>query len=187
LVSDLDRAYHDSEWGVASRDDRHLFEMLILEGAQAGLSWTTILHKRDAYRRAYAGFDPAKVARFNARKREQLLRNEGIVRNRLKIEASVGNAKAYLAVQDEFGSFADYLWSFVGNATLQNRWRSHRDVPAQTESSQKLSADLKKRGFRFVGPTICYAYMQAAGLVNDHEIGCFRHRELRGAARGRRA
>jgi DNA-3-methyladenine glycosylase I len=161
--------------------------MLILEGAQAGLSWTTILHKRDAYQRAYAGFEPEKVARFDKRKREQLLLNEGIVRNRLKVESSVGNAKAFIAVQGEYGSFARYLWSFVGNETLQNRWRAQRQIPAQTDVSRELSVDLKKRGFRFVGPTICYAYMQAVGLVNDHEMGCFRHSEVRRAVRRRRA
>jgi DNA-3-methyladenine glycosylase I len=185
-VSDLDRVYHDTEWGVASRDDRHLFEMLILEGAQAGLSWTTILHKREAYRSAYSNFDPGVVAKFTKRKREQLLRNDGIVRNRLKIEASVGNAKAFLAVQSEFGSFAKYLWAFVGNETKHRKRRSPGEIPAQTELSRQMSAELKQRGFRFVGPTICYAYMQAAGLVNDHEVACFRFSEIQSRARPRR-
>jgi DNA-3-methyladenine glycosylase I len=177
-VSDLDLAYHDSEWGVPSFDDRHLFEMLVLEGAQAGLRWTTILNKREAYRKAYAKFDPAVVARFTAGKQQQLLRNRGIVRNRLKVRASVKNARAFLLVQLEHGSFADFVWSFVDQVPVQNRWRSDTQVPAATSTSEELSRTLKKRGFRFVGPTICYAFMQAAGLVNDHVVGCFRHAEL---------
>jgi DNA-3-methyladenine glycosylase I len=171
-------AYHDSEWGVPSRDDRHLFEMLILEGAQAGLSWTTILRKRERYRSVYRDFDPATVARFNSRSRARLLADPGIVRNRQKIEASVGNAKAFLAVQEEFGSFAAFAWRFVGGTPIRNRWASYRDAPAQTDESRALSAALKERGFRFVGPTICYAFMQAVGMVNDHELGCFRRNRV---------
>lgn len=170
--------YHDSEWGVPSRDDRHLFEMLILEGAQAGLSWATILAKRERYREVYRDFDPATVARFNSRSRARLLGDPGIVRNRQKIEASVDNAKAFLEVQEEFGSFASFAWRFVGNKPIRNRWKSYRDAPAQTEESQAFSAALKQRGFRFVGPTICYAFMQAVGMVNDHELGCFRRNQV---------
>ena len=172
-------AYHDREWGVPVRSDRKLFEFLILEGAQTGLSWDTILKKRTAYRRAYAGFDPAKVARFDAKKRRALLADAGIVRNRLKIEASVGNAKAFLKVQREYGSFARYVWGFVGGKPLVGRRRRLRDVPARTELSDALSKDLKARGFRFVGSTIVYAFMQATGLVNDHTTDCFRWKELR--------
>jgi DNA-3-methyladenine glycosylase I len=172
-------AYHDREWGVPVRNDRTLFEFLILEGAQAGLSWDTILKKRAAYRKAYAGFDPAKVARFDAKKKRALLKDAGIVRNRLKVEASVANAKAFLAVQKEYGSFARYAWGFVGGKPLVGRRRSLRDVPARTGLSDALSQDLKKRGFRFVGSTIVYAFMQATGLVNDHTMNCFRWKELR--------
>jgi DNA-3-methyladenine glycosylase I len=172
-------AYHDREWGVPVRNDRTLFEFLILEGAQAGLSWDTILKKRAAYRKAYAGFDPAKVARFDAKKKRALLKDAGIVRNRLKVEASVANAKAFLAVQKEYGSFARYAWGFVGGKPLVGRRRSLRDVPARTGLSDALSQDLKKRGFRFVGSTIVYAFMQATGLVNDHTMDCFRCKELR--------
>ncbi len=175
----LEREYHDKEWGVPVHDDRLLFEFLILEGAQAGLSWSTILRKRDAYRDAFAGFDPAKVAAFGARDVGQLLKNPGIVRNRRKIESAIANAKAFLAVQREFGSFDAYLWGFVGGRPRQNRWRTFRNVPAQTEESQVLSKDLKWRGFTFVGPTICYALMQAVGMVNDHLVTCFRHKEIR--------
>jgi len=171
-------AYHDREWGVPVRSDRKLFEFLILEGAQAGLSWDTILKKRAAYRRAYAGFDPAKVARFDAKKKRALLADAGIVRNRLKIEASVANAEAFLKVQDEYGSFARYVWGFVGGKPLVGRRRRLRDVPARTELSDALSRDLKARGFRFVGSTIVYAFMQATGLVNDHTTDCFRWNEL---------
>ena len=178
--------YHDREWGVPAHDDRVLFEFLILEGAQAGLSWTTILRKRENYRKAFAGFDPLRVARFDARRRAALMRNEGIVRNRLKIESAIGNARAFLAVQKEFGSFDAYLWRFVGGRPIQGRRKRIRDVPARTAESDALSRDLKKRCFRFVGSTICYAFMQAVGMVNDHQVGCFRHRELgaRAAARG---
>jgi len=172
-------AYHDREWGVPVRNDRRLFEFLILEGAQAGLSWDTILKKRAAYRRAYAGFDPKSVARFDAKKKRALMADAGIVRNRLKIEASVTNARAFLQVQKEFGSFARYAWSFVGGKPLVARRRSLRDVPARTELSDALSKDLKTRGFRFVGSTIVYAFMQATGLVNDHTVDCFRWKELR--------
>jgi len=167
--------YHDREWGVPVHDDRKLFEMLILEGAQAGLSWITILRKRENYRRAYDNFEPAVVARYTARKRQQLLKNEGIVRNRLKVEASVTNAKAFLEVQKEFGSFDSYVWRFVGGAPLVHRFRSLSDLPAKTAESDALSRDLRKRGFRFVGSTICYAFMQAVGMVNDHTTDCFRY------------
>ncbi|MEM8739246.1 MAG: DNA-3-methyladenine glycosylase I [Planctomycetota bacterium] len=168
-------AYHDQEWGVPSRDERHLFEMLILEGAQAGLSWSTILNKRAHYRKVYAGFDPQKVARFTPARKQRLLQDPGIVRNRLKVAASVGNAKAFLAVQQEFGRFADYLWGFVDGRPVQNKFRSLKEVPAKTEASDALSKDLKRRGFKFVGSTIVYAYMQSVGMVNDHVVGCPRH------------
>ncbi|HXH82733.1 MAG TPA: DNA-3-methyladenine glycosylase I [Candidatus Tectomicrobia bacterium] len=171
----LDRGYHDREWGVPLRDDRRLFELLTLEGAQAGLSWSTILRKRSAYRRAFAGFDPRAVARFGAADVARLLADAGIVRHRGKIEATIENARRFLAVQREHGSFAEYLWAFVGGRPLQNRWRRAADVPAATEVSRALSRNLRARGFRFVGPTICYAFMQAAGLVNDHTVDCFRH------------
>jgi len=174
-------AYHDREWGVPVRDDRRLFELLTLEGAQAGLSWDTILKKRDAYRRAYAGFDPRKVARFDAKKKRALMADAGIVRNRLKIEASVANAKAFLEVQKDYGSFARYAWSFVGGKPLLGRRRSLRDIPARTALSDALSKDLKRRGFRFVGTTIVYAFMQATGMVNDHTMDCFRWKALAGS------
>jgi len=174
----LDVVYHDREWGVPVRDDRRLFEFLLLEGAQAGLSWITILKKRAAYRRAFAGFDPVKVARFDAGDVRRLLGDAGIVRNRAKIDAAVANARAFLAVAAEHGSFARYVWDFVGGRALQGRRRSRRDVPAETELSRALSKDLRRRGFRFVGPTICYAFMQAVGLVNDHTLDCFRHRPV---------
>jgi DNA-3-methyladenine glycosylase I len=170
--------YHDEEWGVPVHDDRKLFEFLVLEGAQAGLSWITILRKRDAYRRAFAGFDPGKVARFDARKIERLLLDPGIVRNRLKVESTVKNARAFLAVQKEFGSFDAYQWSFVGGRPIRNRHRVQADVPARTEVSDALSKDLERRGFSFVGSTIVYAHMQAVGMVNDHLTTCFRHREV---------
>ena len=171
-------AYHDREWGVPVRNDRKLFEFLILEGAQAGLSWDTILGKRAAYRKAYLGFDPKKVARFDARKKRALLADAGIVRNRAKIDASVVNAKCFLALQEEFGSFARYAWGFVGGRPVVNRRRALSDVPARTEVSDALSKDLKKRGFKFVGSTILYAFMQAVGMVNDHTKDCFRCKEL---------
>ena len=171
-------AYHDREWGVPVRNDRKLFEFLILEGAQAGLSRDTILGKRAAYRKAYLGFDPKKVARFDARKKRALLADAGIVRNRAKIEASVVNANCFLALQNEFGSFARYAWGFVGGRPVVNRRRSLRGIPARTEVSDALSKDLKKRGFKFVGSTIMYAFMQAVGMVNDHTKDCFRCKEL---------
>ena len=170
--------YHDEEWGVPVRDDRRLFEFLILEGAQAGLSWSTILKKRGNYRRAFARFDAAKVASFGARDAKRLMADSGIVRNRLKIESAIGNARALLEVRREFGSFGSYLWGFVEGQPLQNRRRSMRDVPARTPLSDAISKDLKRRGFRFVGSTIVYAFMQAIGLVNDHLVGCFRRSQL---------
>jgi len=160
---------------VPSRDDRHLFEMLVLEGAQAGLSWSTILRKRENYRKAFAGFVPAKVARFDARRRAALMREAGIVRNRLKIESTVGNARQVLAVQEEFGSLTEYLWQFVGGRPIQNAWKAGARVPAETAESRAMSRALVDRGFRFVGPTICYAFMQATGMVNDHITTCFRY------------
>ena len=175
--SELDIAYHDREWGVPVHDDRVFFEFLTLEGAQAGLSWSTILKKRENYRRAFAGFDPKKVAAFTASRKKVLMKDEGIVRNRLKIDSTVTNARAFLAVQEEFGSFDEYVWTFVGGQPLQNR-RKGGDIPARTPHSDALSKDLKKRGFRFVGSTICYAFMQATGMVNDHLVGCYRYREL---------
>jgi len=171
-------AYHDKEWGVPQHDDRVLFEFLILEGAQAGLSWSTILNKREAYRKAFSGFDPAKVARFNAGKVKRLMDDPGIVRNRLKIESTIANAQAFLEVQKEFGSFDRYILQFVGGKSIQNSLRSVKDLKAETDESCAMSKDLLKRGFRFVGPTICYAFMQAVGMVNDHLVSCFRYREV---------
>ena len=179
------RHYHDAEWGVPVHDDRRHFEFLILEGAQAGLSWRTVLNKRAAYRQAFANFDPRRVARFDAHKVRALLKNAGIIRNRLKIESAIGNARAFLAVQKEFGSFDRYVWRFVGGKPIVNRWTTLKQIPARTRESDALSTDLKKRGFRFVGSTIVYAHMQATGLVNDHLLHCHRHRTL--AAQGRRA
>lgn len=173
--AELQHVYHDTEWGVPAHDDRHLFEMLILEGAQAGLSWATILARREPYRAAYENFDPTVVARYDEKQRARLLADTGIIRNRLKIEASVLNARAFLAVQAEFGSFDRYLWRFVNGRPLVNRWTSPRQVPARTAESDALSRDLRQRGFKFVGTTICYAYMQATGLVNDHLLSCPRH------------
>ena len=170
--------YHDREWGTPSHDDRHLFELLTLEGAQAGLSWATILHKREGYRSAFAGFDPASVARFDRRRIERLLRNPAIVRNRLKVESAVSNARRVLEVQNEIGSFDAYAWWFVEGEPLVGRWKRLSEIPAETVESKAMSKDLKWRGFRFVGPTVCYAFMQAAGLVNDHVTTCFRYREL---------
>ena len=170
--------YHDEEWGVPVHDDRRLFEFLILEGAQAGLSWITILKKRENYRRAFDSFDPVKMARYRPARIAKLLQDPGIVRNRLKIAAAVGNAKAFLKVQEEFGSFDAYIWRFTGGGTQRNAWRTLRDIPAQTAEAVAMSKDLKQRGFRFVGPTICYAFMQACGLVNDHVMSCFRYKEL---------
>jgi DNA-3-methyladenine glycosylase I len=171
-------AYHDEEWGVPLHDDRRLFEMLILEGAQAGLSWITILRKRENYRRVFAGFDPQKVARFDRRKTARLLTDPGIVRNRLKVESTIGNARAFLEVREELGSFDRYVWGFVDGKPKQNRFNKPGQVPARTKESDTLSKDLKRRGFRFVGSTICYAFMQAVGMVNDHVTGCFRWREI---------
>lgn len=177
--------YHDTEWGVPVHDERRWFEFLILEGAQAGLSWSTILHKRENYRQAFAGFDPARVARFTARDVAKLLKNEGIVRNRLKINSAVVNANAFLAVQDEFSGFDAYIWRFVGGKPLRNTWRSMAQVPVRTEISDAMSKDLKKRGFKFVGSTICYAFMQATGLVNDHIMSCHRYGASTAARRSR--
>ena len=175
----LYRDYHDAEWGVPVHDDRLLFEFLTLEGAQAGLSWITILKKREGYRRAFAGFHPEVVAAFGEPQLVQLLTDSGIVRNRLKLSSTLGNARAFLNIQEEFGSFDAYLWRFVDGVPLQNAWRSHSEVPAFTAVSDALSQDLKRRGFRFVGGTICYAFMQAVGMVNDHTTDCFRWSELR--------
>jgi DNA-3-methyladenine glycosylase I len=166
--------YHDREWGVPVHDDRKLFEMLLLEGAQAGLSWITILKKRENYRSAFDNFDARKIVKYDAKRVRELLMNEGIVRNRLKIEASISNAKAYLAVQKEFGSFDRYIWHFVGGKPARNRWKTLREIPSSTPESDAMSKDLKKRGFKFVGSTICYAFMQAVGMVNDHIESCFK-------------
>jgi DNA-3-methyladenine glycosylase I len=174
----LYHAYHDEEWGRPLHDDRALFELLNLEGAQAGLSWITILRKRPAYRRAFAGFDPRKVARFDRRRIESVLRDPGIVRNRLKVEGTVRNARAFLEVVEAEGSFDRYLWGFVDGVPIRNRWRSLQELPAETEKSRTLSKDLRRRGFTFVGPTICYAFMQAAGMVNDHLVSCYRYRQV---------
>jgi DNA-3-methyladenine glycosylase I len=170
--------YHDQEWGVPQHDDRVLFEFLTLEGAQAGLSWSTILAKREAYRRAFSNFDPGKVARFDAAKQQVLMGNAGIVRNKLKIASAIQNAIAFLSVQQEFGSFNAYVWQFVNGRPIVNSWKTKQRLPAQTAESEKMSKDLLKRGFKFVGPTICYAFMQAVGLVNDHQVECFRFAEL---------
>jgi len=170
--------YHDQEWGVPLHADQKLFEFLILEGAQAGLSWITILKKRDAYRKAYYQFDAEKIARFNSRSVTRLLNNPGIVRNRLKIEASITNARAFLDVQDAFGSFDNYIWRFVDHHPIQNRWHHPKDIPVSTNDSIQMSKDLQLRGFRFVGPTICYAFMQAVGMVNDHVTNCYRYKEI---------
>ena len=173
------RRYHDEEWGVPVHDDQVLFEFLTLEGAQAGLSWSTILRKRENYREAFAGFDPSSVARFDARRKAALLKNPGIVRNKLKVDSTVSNARALLEVQKEFGTFDRYVWRFVNGNPIQARRAGLRDLPSCTAESDALSKDLKKRGFRFVGSTIMYAFMQAVGMVNDHEVACYRHRELR--------
>jgi DNA-3-methyladenine glycosylase I len=176
---DLDVAYHDREWGVPIHRDRRLFELLILEGAQAGLSWSTILKKRPAYRKAFDGFDANKIARYSAVRVRRLMNDAGIVRNRAKIEATIANARAFLAVQREHGSFDSYIWQFVDGRPRQNAWRRHGECPAVTDASRAMSRDLLRRGFKFVGPTICYAFMQATGMVNDHLRGCFRWREVR--------
>jgi len=187
LGSDAYIRYHDEEWGVPVHDDRLLFEFLILEGAQAGLSWSTILNKRDAYHRAFARFDAKKVAAFGPNDIRRLMADAGIVRNRLKIASAIDNAKAFLAVRKEFGSFDVYIWRFVGGKPLANRRRSMKDVPARTPEADAMSKDLKARGFRFVGPTICYAFMQAVGMVNDHLVGCYRYTQLAPAQTGRAA
>jgi DNA-3-methyladenine glycosylase I len=174
----LDIEYHDQEWGAPRHDDRVLFEFLILEGAQAGLSWSTILDKRPNYRSAFANFDPRKVARYDARKVRKLLADPGIVRNRLKIAAAIQNAKAFLAAQREFGSFDAYVWRFVGGRPRRNAWQTLKEIPARTPESDAMSKDLLRRGFKFVGPTICYAFMQAVGMVNDHLVTCFRYSEI---------
>jgi DNA-3-methyladenine glycosylase I len=173
-------AYHDEDWGVPTHDDRALFELLTLEGAQAGLSWLTILRKREGYRRAFSEFDPARVARFGVRDQKRLMADTGIVRNRAKIESTISNAAAVLAIQRDHGSLSDFLWAFVGGTPVQNRWRLLADVPAQTELSTAMSKELKRQGFRFVGPTTVYAFLQAAGFVNDHTVPCFRWKELTG-------
>jgi len=173
--------YHDTEWGTPEHDDRKLFEFLVLEGAQAGLSWLTVLRKRERYRAAFDGFDPKKIARYDSRKMRSLLADDGIIRNRLKISAAVQNAKAFLAVQDEFGSFDAFIWRFVGGRPIDNGWRTVNQIPARTRESERMSEALREREFRFVGPTICYAHMQACGMVNDHLVSCFRH-----DAKGRR-
>jgi len=170
--------YHDEEWGVPVRDDRELFEHLVLDGAQAGLSWITILRKRENYRRAFDGFDPNKMAKYGPRQITRLMADEGIVRNRRKIEAAIVNARAYLELQDEVGSFSEFLWQFAGGRPRVNSWKSVAQLPAKSPESEAMSKELKHRGFKFVGPTICYAFMQAAGLVNDHIVDCFRHRQV---------
>lgn len=181
-VSDTYLAYHDKEWGVPMRDDRGQFEFLILEGAQAGLSWSTVLHKREGYRKAFANFDVVKVSRFTDKKIERLTQNSAIIRNRLKIASAVSNARAFLEVQAEFGSFCRYIWDFVDGKPVQNLWRTQKQVPATSDVSDALSIDLKKRGFKFVGSTIMYAHMQATGMVNDHIVGCDRYRICRDLA-----
>jgi DNA-3-methyladenine glycosylase I len=176
--NDLSIRYHDDEWGAPSHDDRHLFEFLILEGAQAGLSWDTILQKRENYRAALDGFNPERIARYDSRKQQSLLKDPGIVRNRLKIASTVQNAGAFLEVRKEFGSFDRYIWQFVNGKPIVNKWRSGERIPASTAQSDAMSKDLKKRGFNFVGSTICYAFMQAVGMVNDHAADCFRYRQV---------
>jgi len=175
---DLMREYHDREWGVPIHDDRKIFEFLVLEGAQAGLSWATVLRKRENYRRAFKGFDPRRVASFDSSDVERLLLDSGIIRNRRKIESAILNAKAFLRIRKEHSSFDSYMWSFVGGRPIRNRWRSLSQIPVTTPESKTMSSDLLKRGFRFVGPTICYSHMQAVGMVNDHIVGCFRHKEI---------
>ncbi len=178
-VSQLYIDYHDNEWGVPVHDDRKLFEFLILEGAQAGLSWETVLKKRENYRKAFNDFDPVKVSRYGDKKIETLLGNKGIIRNRLKITSAINNAKRFLEVRKEFGTFDAYIWQFVNGRTITNRFKSIQEIPATTKESDAMSKDLKKRGFKFVGPTICYAHMQATGMVNDHVVGCFRYKEIK--------
>lgn len=171
--------YHDTEWGVPVRSDKKLFEFLILEGVQAGLSWITVLRKREAYRAAYDNFDWNRIAAYDAQKVEELMNNPGIIRNRLKVKASITNARAFIKVREEFGTFSKYIWSFLGDKPVQNRWKAMKEVPAVTDLATQISKDLKKRGFTFVGPTIVYAHMQATGMVNDHITDCFRHKQLR--------
>ncbi len=185
INGDLMRSYHDTEWGVPIHDDIKHFEHLILDGAQAGLSWSTILNKREGYRKAFADFDPVKVARFTDNRVEKLLENPGIIRNRLKVNSAIRNARAFLEVQKEFGSFDAYIWRFVGNKTIHNRWKSLKEIPPKSAESDAMSKDLKKRGFNFVGSTICYAYMQASGMVNDHVIDCFRYHEIKRLSQGK--
>ncbi len=180
LASANEEHYHDTEWGVPLHDDVKLFEFLVLEGAQAGLSWRTILDKRQAYRDAFDDFDPVAVAAYGAAKLEALLQNPGIVRNRLKIQAAISNAQSFLEVRENFGSFDRYIWQFVDHQPRQNHWLEHAQLPAYSPESERMSKDLQKRGFKFVGKTICYAYMQAVGMVNDHVVGCFRHAQLAG-------
>jgi DNA-3-methyladenine glycosylase I len=175
LAEPLYMSYHDEEWGIPCHQDQKLFEMLVLEGAQAGLSWITVLKKRAAYREAFDNFDPVKVARYDDAKIAELMANPGIIRNRLKLNAAIQNARSFLAVQQEFGSFDRYIWGFVGGSPKVNAWKSLKEVPPETAESQAMSKDLLKRGFKFVGPTICYAFMQATGMVNDHTVDCFRH------------
>ena len=178
LHSQSEEHYHDTEWGVPVHDERLLFEFLVLEGAQAGLSWSTILNKRDNYRKAFDNFDVEKVANYDQDKFDELLNNPGIVRNKLKIKSAISNAQAFIAIQQEYGSFDSYIWQFVKGKTIQNEWHVFADVPAHTDISDKMSKSLKQRGFKFVGSTICYAHMQATGMVNDHTVNCFRHKEL---------
>lgn len=177
--------YHDNEWGVPLHDDRKHFEFIVLDGAQAGLSWQTVLRKRETYRKAFDNFDYGKVARYNENKITELLNDPGIIRNRLKVNSAVQNAKAFLEVRKEFGTFDEYIWQFVGGNPIHNSWKSLKELPAKTPISDAMSKDMKKRGFNFVGSTICYAYMQAAGMVNDHTVDCFRHRELRRTTRNK--
>jgi DNA-3-methyladenine glycosylase I len=181
--SELEISYHDKEWGVANHDDRSLFEFLILEGAQAGLSWSTILRKREGYRKAFDDFDVRKISRYSENDVARLLANSEIVRNKLKIHAAITNARAFLRVQEQFGGFAPYIWQFVSGRPIQNSWKKLRDIPPSTPESEAMSKDLQKRGFKFVGPTICYAFMQAVGMVNDHVVDCFRHKELKNPVR----
>ncbi|MDH3329099.1 MAG: DNA-3-methyladenine glycosylase I [Desulfobulbaceae bacterium] len=175
---EVEQAYHDSEWGVPVHDDRLLFEFLILEGAQAGLSWATILKKREEYRKAFDNFDAMKIAGYSDKKNQELLQNPGIIRNRLKVNAAVTNARAFLKIQEQYGSFDSYIWSFTGGKVLNNAWQDIKSIPVNTPESDAMSKDLKKKGFKFVGSTICYSYMQAVGMVNDHIIDCFRYAEI---------
>lgn len=182
----LYRDYHDIEWGVPVRDDRIIFEFLVLESAQAGLSWITVLRKRENYRKAFAGFDPVKVAAFTPKHVEKLLGNAGIIRNRMKIEAAVNNARCFLEIQKEFGAFSDYIWGFVGGRPVINRWRSVKELPVSSPEADALARDLKKRGFKFLGPTVIYAHMQATGMVNDHTVECFRYKQIKKSALGKK-